>query len=139
VQEPRGGDCINLKSKWAMLEALVRDMWLTGFDAPCLHLIYADKPMQGHGLMQAIARVNRVFKDKSGGLIVELAPKPPRVSCLVWRLSLSRVVVLGLAERLKRALATYTEAGGQGNPTYDMRQAHRREPRETRQRLRHEA
>jgi len=81
---------------------IVRDMWLTGFDAPCLHTMYADKPMQGHGLMQAIARVNRVFKDKPGGLIVDY---------------------LGLAEQLKRALATYTESGGQGDPTYDTKQA----------------
>ncbi len=81
---------------------IVRDMWLTGFDAPCLHTMYADKPMQGHGLMQAIARVNRVFKDKPGGLIVDY---------------------LGLADQLKRALATYTESGGQGNPTYDTKQA----------------
>ncbi len=50
---------------------IVRDMWLTGFDAPCLHTMYVDKPMRGHGLMQAIARVNRVFKDKPGGLIVD--------------------------------------------------------------------
>jgi type I restriction enzyme R subunit len=77
-------------------------MWLTGFDAPCLHTMYADKPMQGHGLMQAIARVNRVFKDKPGGLIVDY---------------------LGLADQLKRALATYTESGGKGNPTYDTTQA----------------
>jgi len=81
---------------------IVRDMWLTGFDAPCLHTMYADKPMQGHGLMQAIARVNRVFRDKPGGLVVDY---------------------LGLADQLKRALATYTESGGQGDPTYDTRQA----------------
>jgi type I restriction enzyme R subunit len=81
---------------------IVRDMWLTGFDAPCLHTMYVDKPMQGHGLMQAIARVNRVFRDKPGGLVVDY---------------------LGLADQLKRALATYTESGGQGNPTYDTRQA----------------
>ncbi|MFT5028640.1 MAG: type I restriction enzyme R subunit [Candidatus Binatia bacterium] len=81
---------------------IVRDMWLTGFDAPCLHTMYADKPMQGHGLMQAIARVNRVFKDKPGGLIVDY---------------------LGLADQLKKALATYTESGGQGSPTYDTKQA----------------
>lgn len=68
---------------------LVRDMWLTGFDAPSLHTMYTDKPMKGHGLMQAIARVNRVFKDKPGGLIVDY---------------------LGLAEYLKEALADYTEA-----------------------------
>jgi type I restriction enzyme R subunit len=81
---------------------IVRDMWLTGFDAPCLHTMYADKPMQGHGLMQAIARVNRVFRDKPGGLVVDH---------------------LGLADQLKQALAVYTESGGQGNPTYDTRQA----------------
>src|SRR5216684_433992 len=67
---------------------IVRDMWLTGFDAPCLHTMYADKPMRGHGLMQAIARVNRVFRDKPGGLVVDY---------------------LGLADQLKRALADYTE------------------------------
>ena len=66
-------------------------MWLTGFDAPCLHTMYADKPMQGHGLMQAIARVNRVFRDKPGGLVVDY---------------------LGLADQLKKALVTYTESGG---------------------------
>ncbi len=81
---------------------IVRDMWLTGFDAPCLHTMYADKPMQGHGLMQAIARVNRVFRDKPGGLVVDY---------------------LGLADQLKHALANYTESGGQGSPTYDTRQA----------------
>jgi type I restriction enzyme R subunit len=81
---------------------IVRDMWLTGFDAPCLHTMYVDKPMRGHGLMQAIARVNRVFKDKPGGLVVDY---------------------LGLADQLKKAIATYTESGGQGNPTYDTAQA----------------
>jgi type I restriction enzyme R subunit len=81
---------------------IVRDMWLTGFDAPCLHTMYADKPMQGHGLMQAIARVNRVFRDKPGGLVVDY---------------------LGLADQLKRALATYTESGGKGSPTFDTAQA----------------
>ncbi len=69
---------------------IVRDMWLTGFDVPPLHTMYIDKPMQGHGLMQAIARVNRVYKDKPGGLIVDY---------------------LGLAYHLQKALATYTEAG----------------------------
>ncbi len=67
---------------------IVRDMWLTGFDAPCLHTMYIDKPMRGHGLMQAIARVNRVFKDKPGGLVVDY---------------------LGIADELKKALADYTE------------------------------
>ncbi|HNU50218.1 MAG TPA: type I restriction endonuclease subunit R [Verrucomicrobiota bacterium] len=81
---------------------IVRDMWLTGFDAPCLHTMYVDKPMQGHGLMQAIARVNRVFRDKPGGLVVDY---------------------LGLADQLKHALAAYTESGGQGHPTYETRQA----------------
>ncbi len=81
---------------------IVRDMWLTGFDAPCLHTMYVDKPMQGHGLMQAIARVNRVFRDKPGGLVVDY---------------------LGLADQLKKALITYTESGGQGNPTFDTAQA----------------
>lgn len=83
---------------------IVRDMWLTGFDAPCLHTMYADKPMQGHGLMQAIARVNRVFRDKPGGLVVDY---------------------LGLADQLKQALATYTESGGQGDPTFDTAQPSR--------------
>jgi type I restriction enzyme, R subunit len=81
---------------------LVRDMWLTGFDAPCLHTMYVDKPMRGHGLMQAIARVNRVFKDKPGGLVVDY---------------------LGLADQLKRALATYTESGGQGRTALDQEEA----------------
>ena len=81
---------------------LVRDMWLTGFDAPSLHTMYADKPMRGHGLMQAIARVNRVFKDKPGGLVVDY---------------------LGLAHELKQALATYTESGGEGDAVLDQAQA----------------
>jgi type I restriction enzyme R subunit len=81
---------------------IVRDMWLTGFDAPCLHTMYADKPMRGHGLMQAIARVNRVFRDKPGGLVVDY---------------------LGLADQLKSALADYTEGGGRGAPSIDMAQA----------------
>ena len=78
---------------------LVRDMWLTGFDAPSLHTMYVDKPMRDHGLMQAIARVNRVFRDKPGGLVVDY---------------------LGLAHELKRALATYTENGGTGKTTVDQ-------------------
>ena len=81
---------------------LVRDMWLTGFDAPSLHTMYVDKPMRGHGLMQAIARVNRVFRDKPGGLIVDY---------------------LGLAHELRRALATYTESGGTGSTTVDQSEA----------------
>jgi type I restriction enzyme, R subunit len=82
--------------------AIVRDMWLTGFDVPCLHTMYVDKPMHGHGLMQAIARVNRVYKDKPGGLVVDY---------------------LGLAEELKRALATYTQAKGKGTVTIDQNEA----------------
>ena len=81
---------------------IVRDMWLTGFDAPCLHTMYVDKPMRSHGLMQAIARVNRVFKDKPGGLIVDY---------------------LGLAHELKSALATYTESGGKGQAAIDQAEA----------------
>jgi type I restriction enzyme R subunit len=77
-------------------------MWLTGFDAPCLHTMYVDKPMQGHGLMQAIARVNRVFRDKPGGLVVDY---------------------LGLADQLKKALHTYTESGGQGETALDQEEA----------------
>ena len=77
---------------------IVRDMWLTGFDAPCLHTMYVDKPMRGHGLMQAIARVNRVFRDKPGGLVVDY---------------------LGLADQLRRALADYTESGGAGPTAID--------------------
>ena len=75
---------------------IVRDMWLTGFDAPCCHTMYVDKPMRGHGLMQAIARVNRVFRDKRGGLVVDY---------------------IGIASELKRALKTYTESRGRGQPT----------------------
>ena len=81
---------------------LVRDMWLTGFDAPSLHTMYVDKPMRGHGLMQAIARVNRVFKDKPGGLVVDY---------------------LGLAHELKQALVTYTESGGTGQTALDQSEA----------------
>ena len=81
---------------------LVRDMWLTGFDAPSLHTMYVDKPMRGHGLMQAIARVNRVFRDKPGGLVVDC---------------------LGLAHELKKALATYTESGGRGETALDQAEA----------------
>ena len=81
---------------------LVRDMWLTGFDAPSLHTMYVDKPMRGHGLMQAIARVNRVFKDKPGGLVVDY---------------------LGLANDLRQALLTYTESGGTGRTAIDKEEA----------------
>jgi type I restriction enzyme, R subunit len=82
--------------------AIVRDMWLTGFDAPSLHTLYIDKPMKGHGLMQAIARVNRVYKDKQGGLIVDY---------------------LGIAQELKKALSNYTQSGGDGKPTVDQSEA----------------
>jgi type I restriction enzyme, R subunit len=79
---------------------VVRDMWLTGFDAPCLHTLYVDKPMRGHSLMQAIARVNRVFTEgKEGGLVVDY---------------------LGIAQELKHALAEYTASGGEGKPTLDQ-------------------
>jgi type I restriction enzyme R subunit len=81
---------------------IVRDMWLTGFDAPSLHTMYIDKPMRGHGLMQAIARVNRVFKDKPGGLVVDY---------------------LGLADDLKEVPATYTESGGTGQTAIDQSEA----------------
>ncbi len=81
---------------------IVRDMWLTGFDAPSLHTMYVDKPMRGHGLMQAIARVNRVFGDKPGGLVVDY---------------------LGLADELRQALATYTESGGTGETAIDQEKA----------------
>lgn len=82
--------------------AIVRDMWLTGFDAPCLKTMYIDKPMRGHGLMQTIARVNRVFKDVEGGLIVDY---------------------LGIADDLKKALSEYTESGGKGKPTFNQEEA----------------
>lgn len=81
---------------------IVRDMWLTGFDAPVLHTLYIDKPMKGHNLMQAIARVNRVYKDKEGGLIVDY---------------------IGFATELKKALSVYTESGGKGTPTFDQEDA----------------
>ena len=81
---------------------IVCDMWLTGFDVPCLHTMYVDKPMRGHTLMQAIARVNRIFRDKPGGLIVDY---------------------IGIASDLKNALATYTLSGGKGAPTLDQDQA----------------
>lgn len=81
---------------------IVRDMWLTGFDAPCLHTLYVDKPMTGHNLMQAIARVNRVFKDKEGGLIVDY---------------------LGIAQDLKKALSIYTSSGGKGKIEFNQEEA----------------
>ena len=82
---------------------IVRDMWLTGFDAPCCHTMYVDKPMKGHNLMQAIARVNRVFKDKPGGLVVDY---------------------IGIANELKQALKTYTDAKGKGAPTHSAEEAY---------------
>jgi len=82
---------------------IVRDMWLTGFDAPNCHTMYIDKPMKGHNLMQAIARVNRVFKDKPGGLVVDY---------------------IGIASELKNALKTYTDSKGKGAPTLDTREAY---------------
>ncbi len=81
---------------------IVRDMWLTGFDVPCLNTLYIDKPMQGHNLMQAIARVNRVYKDKTGGLIVDY---------------------LGIAADLKKALSFYSDSGGRGDPAVLQAQA----------------
>ncbi len=82
---------------------IVRDMWLTGFDAPCVHTLYVDKPMKGHNLMQAIARVNRVFKDKQGGLVVDY---------------------IGIANELQSALKEYTASKGRGSPTVDAREAY---------------
>lgn len=82
---------------------IVRDMWLTGFDAPCVHTLYVDKPMKGHNLMQAIARVNRVFKDKQGGLVVDY---------------------IGIAGDLKQALKEYTASNGRGRPTVDAHEAY---------------
>ncbi|WP_425254796.1 type I restriction endonuclease subunit R [Janthinobacterium sp. NFX145] len=82
---------------------IVRDMWLTGFDAPCVHTMYVDKPMKGHNLMQAIARVNRVFKDKQGGLVVDY---------------------IGIASDLKQALNEYTASKGRGRPTVDSHEAY---------------
>ncbi len=81
---------------------IVRDMWLTGFDAPVLHTLYVDKPMSGHNLMQAIARINRVFGDKQGGLVVDY---------------------IGIAQDLKKALAIYTESKGKGKLTHDIDEA----------------
>jgi type I restriction enzyme R subunit len=82
--------------------AIVRDMWLTGFDAPAMHTMYIDKPMKGHNLMQAIARVNRVYRDKEGGLVVDY---------------------IGIATDLKKALSVYTESGGKGKPAFDQEEA----------------
>jgi type I restriction enzyme, R subunit len=88
--------------KDTLMIAIVCDMWLTGFDAPCLNTLYMDKPMKGHNLMQAIARVNRVYLDKPGGLIVDY---------------------LGIASDLKKALAFYSESGGTGDPTEQQEEA----------------
>ncbi len=93
-------------------------MWLTGFDAPSLSTMYVDKPMRGHGLMQAIARVNRVFRDKPGGLVVDY---------------------LGLADQLKHALAIYTQSGGKGDTKYRYGEGDRGNVGEVRDRLRHHA
>ena len=82
---------------------IVRDMWLTGFDAPCVHTLYVDKPMKGHNLMQAIARVNRVFRDKQGGLVVDY---------------------IGIANELRSALKEYTASNGRGRPTVDAAEAY---------------
>ncbi len=82
---------------------IVRDMWLTGFDAPCVHTLYVDKPMKGHNLMQAIARVNRVFKDKQGGLVVDY---------------------IGIGNELKAAMKEYTHSKGRGKPTVDAYEAY---------------
>jgi type I restriction enzyme R subunit len=82
---------------------IVRDMWLTGFDAPCVHTLYVDKPMKGHNLMQAIARVNRVFRDKQGGLVVDY---------------------IGIANELRSALKDYTASHGRGRPTVDAAEAY---------------
>lgn len=88
--------------KDALKLAVVRDMWLTGFDAPAMHTLYIDKPMKGHNLMQAIARVNRVYGGKDGGLVVDY---------------------IGIATDLKKALSTYTESGGKGKPAFDQEEA----------------
>ena len=86
----------------ALQMVIVRDMWLTGFDAPCVHTLYVDKPMKGHNLMQAIARVNRVFKDKQGGLVVDY---------------------IGIGNELKAAIKEYTRSLGRGRPTVDAHEA----------------
>ena len=86
----------------ALKLVIVIDMWLTGFDAPCLKTMYIDKPMRGHNLMQAIARVNSVFKDIKGGLVVDY---------------------FGIATDLKKALSFYSDAGGKGNPTENIGKA----------------
>ena len=103
TKEQRHALCERMKDPTDELRlVIVRDMWLTGFDAPCLHTLYIDKPMQGHNLMQAIARVNRVYKDKPGGLVVDY---------------------LGIASDLKKALSFYSDSGGKGDPTLQQEQA----------------
>jgi type I restriction enzyme, R subunit len=87
----------------ALRLVIVRDMWLTGFDAPCVHTLYVDKPMKGHNLMQAIARVNRVFRDKQGGLVVDY---------------------IGIGNELKAAMKEYTASHGRGKPTVDAHEAY---------------
>ena len=103
-QGPQGGarPAVPRPRRSAAYRAGAGHVALTGFDAPSLHTMYVDKPMRGHGLMQAIARVNRVFKDKPGGLVVDY---------------------LGLAQDLKRALAAYTESGGTGRTALDQDEA----------------
>ncbi|MFA7717288.1 MAG: hypothetical protein WC875_01060, partial [Candidatus Absconditabacterales bacterium] len=99
----RKGLALRLKDPHNSLKlVIVCDMRLTGFDAPSLHTMYIDKLMRGHTLMQAIARVNRVYKDKPGGLIVDY---------------------IGIGSDLKEALAAYTESGGEGKPTFDQADA----------------
>lgn len=105
IRDKRRRDALALRfknDKDSFQVVIVRDMWLTGFDVPCLHTMYLDKYMRSHGLMQAIARVNRVFKDKPGGLVVDY---------------------LGVAQELKYAMATYTESGGKGKTAIPQEQA----------------
>lgn len=103
TKEQRRALAERMKSQGDELKlVIVRDMWLTGFDVPSLHTLYIDKPMKGHNLMQAIARVNRVYKDKPGGLVVDY---------------------LGIAADLKKALSFYSDAGGKGDPTIMQEQA----------------
>ena len=91
------GDYAGADPEDQMKLVIVRDMWLTGFDVPSMHTIYIDKPMKGHNLMQAIARINRVYKDKPGGLVVDY---------------------LGIASDLKKALSFYSDSGGKGGPSH---------------------
>lgn len=102
TKEQRKTLALRLKDPKDLLKiVIVRDMWLTGFDAPCLHTMYVDKKMQGANLMQAIARVNRVYKDKPGGLIVDY---------------------IGIGQDLRKAMATYTESGGEGKAVLDLKE-----------------